>query len=53
MKICGIVCEYNPFHNGHVYHIQKTREITNCELLLCVMSGNAVQRGECGQMDTC
>ena len=46
MKICGIVCEYNPFHNGHVYHIQKTREITNCELLLCVMSGNAVQRGE-------
>ena len=46
MKICGIVCEYNPFQNGHVYHIQKTREITNCELLLCVMSGNAVQRGE-------
>lgn len=46
MKICGIVCEYNPFHNGHVYHIRKTREITNCELLICVMSGNAVQRGE-------
>lgn len=46
MKICGIVCEYNPFHNGHIYHIQKTKEKTNCDLLIAVMSGNFVQRGE-------
>lgn len=46
MNICGIVCEYNPFHNGHAYHIQKAKEITSCDLLVCVMSGNVVQRGE-------
>ncbi len=46
MKVCGIICEYNPFHNGHLYHIKKTKEVTQCELLICVMSGNFVQRGE-------
>lgn len=46
MNVCGIVCEYNPFHNGHRYHIEKAREITNCDVLVCVMSGNFVQRGE-------
>lgn len=46
MKICGIICEYNPFHNGHAYHIQKAKEITGCDILICVMSGNFVQRGE-------
>lgn len=45
MKICGIVAEYNPFHNGHLYHIQKTKEQTNCEAIVCVMSGNFIQRG--------
>ena len=46
MKIAGIITEYNPFHNGHQYHIDKTREITQCDLLICVMSGHFVQRGE-------
>ncbi|MEG0177457.1 tRNA(Met) cytidine acetate ligase [Anaerorhabdus sp.] len=46
MKICGIVVEYNPFHNGHAYHIQKAREITGCDVLVAVMSGNFTQRGE-------
>lgn len=45
MKITGIIAEYNPFHNGHVYHIEKTREITGAEGIVCVMSGNFVQRG--------
>ena len=45
MKVCGIIAEYNPFHNGHAYHIQKTKEITNCEAIVAVMSGNFVQRG--------
>ena len=45
MKVCGIVAEYNPFHNGHQYHIQKTIEETSCEAVIAVMSGNFVQRG--------
>ena len=46
MKIAGLITEYNPFHNGHLYHIQKARETTQCDLLICVMSGHFVQRGE-------
>ena len=47
MKICGIVCEYNPFHNGHRLHIQKTRELLGDDTaVICCMSGNYVQRGE-------
>lgn len=46
MKICGIVCEYNPFHNGHIHHIQETKKVTHCDLLICVMSSSFVQRGE-------
>ncbi|MDP3442592.1 MAG: nucleotidyltransferase, partial [Ignavibacteria bacterium] len=46
MKIAGIITEYNPLHNGHIYHIQKTKELTYCDLLICVMSGHFVQRGE-------
>lgn len=46
IKITGIVCEYNPFHNGHILHIKKTRELTEPDVLICVMSGNFVQRGE-------
>lgn len=46
MKITGIVTEYNPFHNGHQYHIEKTRQLTQPEVLIAVMSGHFVQRGE-------
>lgn len=42
MSVCGIVCEYNPFHNGHAYQISKVKEI--CENVVCVMSGDFVQR---------
>ena len=45
MKITGIVAEYNPFHNGHLYHAEKAREITDCKYLVAIMSGNFVQRG--------
>lgn len=44
--IAGIIAEYNPLHNGHVYHIQKTRELLNPDYVLCIMSGNFTQRGE-------
>lgn len=46
MKICAIICEYNPLHNGHVEHMRRTRELTGCDALVLVMSGNFVQRGE-------
>lgn len=49
MRIVGIVAEYNPFHNGHAYHIEKTRERGGgCEAthVVAVMSGSFVQRGE-------
>lgn len=45
MKICGIVAEYNPFHNGHKYHLEKTKELTGCDAIICIMSGNFIQRG--------
>ena len=45
MRIAGIVCEYNPFHNGHKYHIEETRKQLNTDGVVCVMSGDVVQRG--------
>ena len=45
MNISGLITEYNPMHNGHLYHINKTKEVTKCDGLICVMSGNFVQRG--------
>jgi len=45
MKIVGLITEYNPFHNGHKYHIEKAREITGADYCIAVMSGNFVQRG--------
>ena len=46
MNVSGIIVEYNPFHNGHLYHINKTKELTNPDLLIAVTSGNFNQRGE-------
>lgn len=45
MKIVGLIAEYNPFHNGHQYHIEKAKEITSADAVIVVMSGNFVQRG--------
>lgn len=46
MKSTGIICEYNPFHNGHIHHIKEAKKLTNPDILICIMSGNFVQRGE-------
>ncbi|MEA5094447.1 MAG: nucleotidyltransferase [Sedimentibacter saalensis] len=46
MKITGIVAEYNPFHMGHEYQLNKARELSGCDAVAVVMSGNFVQRGE-------
>ncbi len=45
MKVCGVVAEFNPFHNGHAYFIDMTKKLTNCDTILAVMSGNFIQRG--------
>ena len=44
-RITGIVAEYNPFHKGHAYHLEKARELTDADYLVVVMSGDFVQRG--------
>ncbi len=46
LKACGIVVEYNPFHNGHIHHINESRKASKCDVLIAVMSPNFVQRGE-------
>ena len=46
MKRIGIICEYNPFHNGHLYHINKIKEMFPDSIIILVMSGNFTQRGE-------
>lgn len=46
MKICAIVAEFNPFHNGHKYLIEQAKIKSGCDAVLCVMSGNFVQRCE-------
>lgn len=46
MNITGIIAEYNPFHNGHKYHLEEARRITGADYIVVVMSGNFVQRGE-------
>lgn len=45
MKTTGIIAEYNPFHNGHKYHLEQAREITDCDYLVVIMSGDYTQRG--------
>lgn len=45
MNVTGLITEYNPFHNGHAYHIQKAKELTGADCTIAVMSGDYVQRG--------
>ena len=44
-RVVGIIAEYNPFHNGHLYHIARTKQETNAQYIIAVISGNFVQRG--------
>lgn len=46
MRTLGIVVEYNPMHNGHVYHLQQSKKVSNCDAVVAVMSGHFLQRGE-------
>ncbi len=51
MNVVGIIAEYNPFHNGHLYHLQKSREKARADFVIAVMSGNFTQRGEPAVLD--
>lgn len=46
MKSVGIICEYNPFHNGHIYHLDKVKELYPNHTIILAMSGNFTQRGD-------
>ena len=45
MNVTGIIAEYNPFHNGHAFHIEETRKNTDADYCIAVISGSFVQRG--------
>lgn len=51
LRACGIIAEYNPFHNGHIYHLKQTKKEMVCDVVVCIMSGNWVQRGEYAIID--
>ena len=51
MKVTGIIAEYDPFHNGHRYHIEKARALTGAQFVIVIMSGDFVQRGKPACMD--
>ena len=51
MKVLGLITEYNPFHYGHKYHLQKSLEVTGASHTIAIMSGSFVQRGEPSLVD--
>ena len=50
-KVLGIVAEYNPFHNGHLYHLKESKKATNSNYVVAVVGNNFTQRGECSIID--
>ncbi len=50
-KVLGIIAEYNPFHNGHLYHINQSKELVHPDYTVCIISGNFVQRGNVSIID--
>ena len=50
-NVLGVIAEYNPFHNGHLHHLEKSIEITNSDFVVAIMSGNMVQRSEPAILD--
>lgn len=51
MKVCGIIAEYNPLHNGHLYQIKEAKCQSGADIMIAIMSGNFVQRGEPAVLD--
>lgn len=51
MKLLGLITEYNPFHNGHLYHLNTAKDLVKPDAVVAVMSGNFLQRGEPAILD--
>ena len=51
MRVCGVICEYNPFHRGHAYHLERARALSGADYVVCVMSGSLTQRGHFARHD--
>ena len=51
MRVCAVICEYNPFHLGHAYHLRAAREVSGADYVLCLMSGALTQRGAFARHD--
>jgi predicted nucleotidyltransferase len=51
MRAVGLITEYNPFHNGHLYHLMQSKQLAEAEVAVAVMSGNFLQRGEAALAD--
>lgn len=50
-KVLGVIAEYNPFHNGHLYHINESKKAVNANYTVAIISGNFVQRGDTSLID--
>ena len=50
-NVLGIIAEYNPFHNGHLHHLNESKKLTNSDYCIAIMSGNFTQRGEISIVD--
>ena len=50
-KVLGIIAEYNPFHNGHLYHLDASKKVTGCDYTVAIISGNFTQRGSTSVID--
>jgi len=50
-NVLGIIAEYNPFHNGHLHHLNESKKLTNSDSCIAIMSGNFTQRGEVSIVD--
>lgn len=50
-KVLGIIAEYNPFHNGHLYHLNESKKLTNSDITVAVIGGNFTQRGDTSIID--
>ena len=51
MRVCGVICEYNPFHKGHALHLSRARELSGADYIVCAMSGAVTQRGAFARHD--
>ena len=51
MQVCGVICEYNPFHKGHALHLARARALSGADHIVCAMSGSVTQRGTFARHD--